>query len=544
MLRTTDYLLGPRRITPELYERLKANTAGIEPHDIVFLDALLKWCEVAGVDDANAVSQVYWESDNLRSKRYQPPPKGDRNPIGLGIVAVGTIQPFKINSYDEAARLVVQAIYAMVKKAWHPDVPMPEQARDWMENVWLKKVRHVGYPKGVDQVKDQNIQYTINGDVNATWAMDPDYMNHVTRFNRDLIPGLPDQKKEPTPVPTPTTKLVFGRVPMPERLELHDIVTNGPNTAYALLGPRRKLGTCTHRMVGSLLGTHGYFQNEAKNSALTDFGIGGPWDGANDGMIYQWVPGSSEAAPHANGAANDLEGDGIAFVQALGVSAVNRDLRSIELSDGGQHLRPYGPIDTKLQWEAHVALVAYIFDQAEVPWDQFPFNPHVGIVTYLEHWEFSTKDCPFKPVRDRTSQTQDAVRAILKMYQTGVGTDPSVPVPPPTPIETKPYSAFLDPHFLRSHWGAIRRVYADGSAAKDDTGKTKYYRWNPKWVPCSAWINRAKKEGEFPKPGDWTTFESKAEGAPVSSITFSNGWVLLRFKDDKIGWRWADEQVA
>ena len=70
----------------------------------------------------------------------------------------------------------------------------------------------------------------------------------------------------------------------------------------------------------------------------------------------------------------------------LGIAAVNRDLRSIELSDGGEIVNPYGPEATPRQFAAHVALVARIFDQAEVPWDQFPLNPQVGVVTYLEHW--------------------------------------------------------------------------------------------------------------------------------------------------------------
>jgi hypothetical protein len=197
---------------------------------------------------------------------------------------------------------------------------------------------------------------------------------------------------------TAVTRLVFGRVPVPESLELHDIVTAGPNRAFDRLGSRRDLGTCTHRMVGSLRGTHGYFQGEARDRALTDFGIGGPWDGELDGAIYQWVPKGAEIAPWANGPANDLDGDGIAFVQALGIAPVNRDLRSIELSDGGDINRPYGAQATPKQFAAHVALVARIFDQAEVPWDQFPLNPHAGVVTYLEHWDTERDRPGMRPI--------------------------------------------------------------------------------------------------------------------------------------------------
>lgn len=331
-----------------------------------------------------------------------------------------------------------------------------------------------------------------------------------------------------------TMRLVFGRVPIPEGIELRDLVSAGPNTAFDRLGERRDLGVCVHRMVGSLRGTDAYFRGGARKRALTDFGIGGPWDGDLDGAIYQWVPRGAAIAPWANGPANDLDGDGIAFVQALGISAVNRDLRSIELSDGGNIANPFGSSATPRQFAALVNLVAYRFDQAEVPWDRFPLNPAVGVVTYLEHWEFGPKECPFPPVRNAVNAIQAAVRSVLKLHQTGVGVTPA-PVPAPKPVVT-PYSAELDQSFLRQRWGAPRRIYLDSRAAIDERGAVKHYPWNPKWAPCSAWIHRARTEREFPTPGDWQSLP-RQPGGPVSMIPFANGWVLLRFEDQ--GWRWA-----
>ena len=52
-----------------------------------------------------------------------------------------------------------------------------------------------------------------------------------------------------------TMRLVFGRVPVPEGIELRDLVSTGPNSAFDRLGERRDLGVCIHRMVGSLRGT-------------------------------------------------------------------------------------------------------------------------------------------------------------------------------------------------------------------------------------------------------------------------------------------------
>jgi hypothetical protein len=335
-------------------------------------------------------------------------------------------------------------------------------------------------------------------------------------------------------MPTATTRLVFGRVPVPEGIELRDIVSNGPNTAFDRLGERRDLGVCVHRMVGTLRGTDGYFRGEARSRSLTDFGIGGLWDGELDGTIYQWVPRGAASAPWANGPANDLEGDGIAFVQALGIGAVNRDLRSIELSDGGNIANPFGETATPAQFRALVELIAYRFDQAEVPWDAFPLNPSVGVVTYLEHREFGPKACPFPPVSNAVNAIQSAVRSVLKLHQTGIGTEPA-PVPAPKPVVI-PYSALLDQALLRRQWGEPRRVYLDGRAAVDARGVVKRYPWNPAWAPCSAWIHRARTEREFPTPGDWQSLPAQPNG-PVSMLPFSNGWVLLRFEDQ--GWRWA-----
>lgn len=335
---------------------------------------------------------------------------------------------------------------------------------------------------------------------------------------------------------TATTRPIYGRVPEPAIVDRNAIAVN---TAFDRSGERLNVGTCTHRMVGSLAGTDGYFKGEARTRALTDYGIGGPWDGGNDGAIWRWVPESAAIAPWANGPANDLDGDGIAYVQRFGITGVNRDLKSIEISDGGQHLRPFGPDDTPKQFEAHAQLVAWIFDQQEVPWDSFPIHPRYGLNTYLEHWEFGPKECPFEPVRSKTLESQARIRAILKQHQTGVGTEPTIPRPAPDPV--RPFSATLDQYFLNERWGAIRRVYRDGAAALEPSGIVKRYRWNPKWIPCSAWLHRCTQEATWPSPGDWTSYPRNSDADPVSYIEFSNGWMLLHFAEK--GWRWAGKEA-
>lgn len=507
--------------------------------DAIFLAHLVAYSEVAGLDDAVLADMWLVETANGTSERWNI----DLNAGGIGIPSDSTLQPFKIADAGEAARIFVQCVYSLVNRRLHDKIPVPAAAQEWFSDVWLPKVTSKQIPT-VATVADLNLHYAdARGELQATWAWNPNHIDVLLERAAVWLPDVPDQTSGGGPiVSTPTTKLVFGRVPIPAELELHDIVSNGPNTAFDYLGVRRNLGTCTHRMVGSLLGTHGYFQGEAAGKSLTDFGIGGTWDGDLNGTAYQWVPKGIEIAPWANGPATDLEGDGVAFVQALGINAVNRDIRAIELSDGGNYLDPWGPEAQAKQWATYIALMAYLFDQAEVPWDSYPVNPAVEVVTDLEHWEIGPKECPFGPVRQLVNQRQAAIRAVLKMHQTGVGTTPE-PIPAPKPVII-PYSASLDQTFLKRRWGSLKRVYVNGEPARDpETKRVKYYRWNPKWVPCSAWVARAKEAGgEYPKPGDWTSIAKPKKGGPVSQIEFENGWVLLHF-DDSRGWRWAGDET-
>jgi len=313
--------------------------------------------------------------------------------------------------------------------------------------------------------------------------------------------------------------LAYGRVAPPPIT----VRTISPtlNTAHNRLGPRRKVGVCRHRMQGSLRGTDGYFRGDARNRALTDFGIGGPWDGSDDGVVYQWVPGDADYSPWANGVADHLEGDGIAFVRVMGLNAVNRDLRSIELSDGGNINAPYGPTHTADQWAANVQLTAYVFDQAEVPYHAYPLNPTYGIVTELEHWEFSSKQCPFPEVRGMTPLFQDAVRAVLKSAQTGINAGPSVPPPVPT-VPVVPFNEEANQAFLKDRFGTITRRGAAGASVR--------VVFDPKGVVSNAWLHRAMEEDTWPSIESWEVTTGRTD------VSFSNGWLLLW---DGAAWRWA-----
>ena len=58
-------------------------------------------------------------------------------------------------------------------------------------------------------------------------------------------------------MPTATTRLVYGRVPIPDGIELRDIVSDGPNVAFDRLGERRDLGAGVDRGRLDADGGHG-----------------------------------------------------------------------------------------------------------------------------------------------------------------------------------------------------------------------------------------------------------------------------------------------
>lgn len=205
--------------------------------------------------------------------------------------------------------------------------------------------------------------------------------------------------------PVATGGTTFGLVPYPaieSRLIPLDL-----NTAWDDLGQRHIKGICLHRMLGTLLGTDVYFRNEARAKARTDFGIG-------KGRIFQWTQLNSRVAPWANGPANDVEGDGVAYVRAYGIDAVNRDTVSIEW----EGLTYDAPIDPRDKVNV-VSLVAWLVDSvARVPASRWPKN-NDGIHMLLGHYEFGPKECPGSTVLNFVPELIDSVGRTLAKYQSG-----------------------------------------------------------------------------------------------------------------------------
>jgi hypothetical protein len=182
--------------------------------------------------------------------------------------------------------------------------------------------------------------------------------------------------------------ITFGRVPHPPFRDR--LIPNANTIAWDDLGQRNPVGVVFHTMVGSLWGTDRYFRDLATGGSkgLTDYGIGGSADGPEwDGVILRWNDPRGRRSGWANGGSDGLEGDGPAFVRALGINAINRDLVSIERSDGGDISTPLSP----KQFESLCQLTAYWLQyaipehqrdrlgQPQARW-QWPYQAH-----HLQH---------------------------------------------------------------------------------------------------------------------------------------------------------------
>lgn len=320
--------------------------------------------------------------------------------------------------------------------------------------------------------------------------------------------------------------LTFGRVPHPPFRDR--LVPDSATRAWDDLGPRKPVGACLHTMVGTLWGTDAYFRSGAP--ALTDYGVGGATDGpAWDGVILRWNNPRGRRSPWANGGSDGLEGDGPLFVRTLGVSAINRDLVSIERSDGKDIATPLSP----KQFEAICGLTAHWFDAAKVPWDRFPVNPHVGsgIVTHMLHKEFATKGCPWAAVEDEIDRIQARIRAILKAAQTGAGGEDGLPPVEPIRPDHAWWPQGYDLAALRERFGHLERHLPDGTERR--------MGFDPTGVISNAWVARGVVERlpvvGLPRARDWWSHETST--GPVDLVTFDRNWLLLR-PDKAVAWRW------
>lgn len=308
----------------------------------------------------------------------------------------------------------------------------------------------------------------------------------------------------------------------------------GGTTAWNDLGQRNPVGGCRHSMVGFLRTTDRWFRNSASRQAtgLTDYGVGGSKDGSDDGVIIRWNDPLGRRAGWASGGSDGLEGDGPLFVRTLGVNAINRDLVSVERSDGGVIETEPSP----KQLDSIIALQAYWANFAKIPYDTFPINPKVGINTDMEHFEFATKACPFDPMRRHTTEIQQEIVKILKGWQVvDLPVDPTPPVEPP-PMWPNGWTT----EGLKKRFGTCLEMdFANPSLG------FKERRFNENGIISNMWVSRAVQEGitdinRIPKPG-YIAITAAKDGVKAHSFIVPRSghpdWVGFR-GDGNDSWKW------
>ena len=321
----------------------------------------------------------------------------------------------------------------------------------------------------------------------------------------------------------PTSTITYSKVPKPSVVNLH--VSKPYNGAgYYAVSPRQPVGACEHRTAG--LGQIEFikqlFEGERLYDALTDYVIG------LDGRIGELNDPFGTRSPWANGGSDGLEGDGPNFVKAYGISGINDRLVSIE------HIGQAGTPFEGAQFESSAKLNAWIFDQAKVPWDQFPVNPASKVVTYLEHFEFATKGCPEWAFVNKTDAHQDRIRALMKQYQTGASVPVTQPRPDPVVVDHTTLPGGITVAKATEVFGRMPRI--QNGETLDTQG------FNAKGLISLAWLERAQKEKTWPAAAAWYVLDP-VPGQVVDDrevVIFKNGWTLLS-GPSRSTWTWAGE---
>lgn len=490
------------------------------------------------------VAAIFHETDFLRSWRW----KNWRNPLGIGIRSKSDEEVWRphIPTPIQIASMAVASWYQKVHGlpatvSDFPDAHDVPGMSAWLGRSWAF-TKMANWPAPIRFTSDMREPFIDeNGVQQYVWAEDQRWDSGVDAIASNL-------KERGALMETDVaTRIVHGNVKHP--LYVDRTIPDWQNGAWDDLGPCEPWGAVYHTMVGTLMGTDGWFRRGASSTGLTHYGIGGSSDGEYDGVIFMWNDprgrGRSDApivggrvspnrAGWANGGSDGLEGDGVAFVRKYGVAPINRNLVSIERSDGGNILQK----PSTKQLDAMIRLGAYWFDYAKVPYTTFPLNPALDIVTWLFHYEFATKGCPHQAVIELVNVIQDRQRAILKAAQLQVDVDPEVPpVIPPKPNVDWPNGWTTEE--LDRRFGSVTRIWPDGT--------TREQGFNERGSISNAWVQRAASEGItksklIPRPSSWNVLDldRRTDLTPEIVVFDAPGlknWLLYR-PDESVSWKW------
>lgn len=363
---------------------------------IDYIREVYRLCQLVGFDFRILFAQAWHETDGFTSKWWRE----RLNPAGIGITgdpAQNEASHTWTNGKDAARAHVAHMLaYDATSRV------LSHRFDDLMKfDPRFVTVYEAGLNQSVRTLGDLG---------NGKWATDPNYAQKIAAKANQLFTGE-----------QPMADLTFGKVPKPNHVDSHLDSTN-PMIGYSQQ-PIVIEGVVWHRMIGTLLGTDGWFH---AGHAATAYGIGvAATDGAgNAGKIYEWIdPANGHYYGESSGPVSNPYGDGLKFVQRFGIWRVNPQTVAIEIS---------GNYDTPLDEAARASIVhltAYFADQRKIPWSEFPNVP--GQDRSFVHWhqEFTIgtgKVCPGQVVMQETPALIQRVAGVLKQYQAG-GTVPKPP---------------------------------------------------------------------------------------------------------------------
>jgi hypothetical protein len=266
------------------------------------------------------------------------------------------------------------------------------------------------------------------GAITSVYFPSTDVQNGTTQAQyvakvRSLVATMSGTTPAPKPEPVPRDIIDPWRpYPYPKMVDL--LVSKPYEGAGFDRGAFRRpqiRGFCTHitdgggqiEFIRDLFSTGG----ERATDALTDLVIGR--DG-RIGLLNDWRDPNrgGTRAGWANGGADGLEGEGVAFYRKY--PYINTTLVSCE------HIATAGQGWTDAMIASTIEIRTAIFQELKVPWDQYPMQG--GVSVEQQHRNFATKSCPADPyISSIDAVVRREVKAKLKAWQGGQETPAPAP---------------------------------------------------------------------------------------------------------------------
>jgi hypothetical protein len=372
----------------------------------------------------------------------------------------------------------------------------------------------------------------------GAWAANLAYASQIVSHIDRAMPGMEDPDVamtgynfDPALVPFPAMDMMI--VAKPGERAGFDRVPSRKN---------RIVGVCDHITAGNgtIPGYRAFFGTGGERAwdALVDAIIAPNGDAAWYNYPYDDNLGGTRS-PWASGGTDGLEGDGPAFIRALGIEAINGRLVSKE------HIRTVGQPIPDAMIDTSGRITAAVMQRAREPWDSYPVNPSAGCVTHMIHSEFTGKggdgpeECPGLQFKLEIDPIQDFVRGLLKVaQQTGVNVPtttaaPPAPVPPTKPVENPAHDLYPDG---MPDYAAARKAFGTGTKHRRD-GTDVGFGFQEKNPVSLAWLARGATEMSWPKIDEWWE-NVNSNGTVRHMVTFKKaGWTLIN-NADRRGWQW------